>query len=109
MSKENLEKAVGKEVTAEMLTTRGNTKINGILVDSEFPESITIQEGKAILKMSLFGTTGGIKNIVYDGKELYSNPMLNGKYPKGFSNEGQGFQRLMEFKRESLGENYRFQ
>ncbi|MBI2042783.1 hypothetical protein HYT25_00135 [Candidatus Pacearchaeota archaeon] len=108
MSKENLEKAVGKEIEIAMLINFQSMKFLGTLKKINYPMSITVGENGADYIIPLIGTAGGIKSISSDGKEIYSNTMLDGKYPRGFGMSGEGLKKLHEFRKLCFGKDYEF-
>ena len=108
MSKENLEKAVGKEVEITMLTNFQNIKFSGILKAANYPLSITLEEDNGDYIIPLIGVGGGIKSIHSSNREIYSNPMLNGRYPKDLGTGGEGLKKLHEFRRKCFGKDYKF-
>ena len=108
MSKENLEKAVGKEVEITMLTNFQNIRFSGILKAANYPMSITLNEDGGDYIIPLIGVGGGIKSIGADGKEIYSNPIINGRYPRELGFGKDGLRKLHEFRRECFGKDYKF-
>ena len=108
MSKENLEKAVGKEVKITLLTTSGNIKFSGVLNKLNYPMSLTLDEEGADYMIPLIGIGGGVKSVHSDNKEIYSNPLLNGKYPRGLGISGEGLKKLHEFRKTCFGADYKF-
>ncbi|MEK6819584.1 MAG: hypothetical protein AABY03_00090 [Nanoarchaeota archaeon] len=108
MSKKNLENAIGEEVEITMLTNSQNIKFSGVLRTENYPMSITLEEDNGDYIIPLIGVGGGIKGINLNGKEIYSNQMLNGKYPRDIGMSGEGLKKLHEFRRKCFGDDYKF-
>ena len=108
MSKENLKEAIGREVEITMRTSFESIKFSGILRELNYPMSITLEEDNGDYIIPLIGVRGGIKSINGGGKEIYSNPMLNGKYPRDLGMSGESLRKLHEFRRKCFGEDYEF-
>ena len=108
MSKKSLENAIGKEIEIVILTTFQSLKFSGTLNGVNYPASINLKENGGDYAIPLIGVNGGIKNITLDGEEIYSNQMLNGKYPRDFGMSGNGLNRLHKFRRRCFGEDYKF-
>ena len=108
MSKENLEKVVGKEIEITLLTNFQHVKFSGILRELNYPMSITLGEDNGDYIIPLIGVGGGIKSIHSSNREIYSNPMLNGKYPRDLRTSGDGLKKLHEFRRKCFGKDYKF-